>query len=234
MLFASLDARFAADTAVVQGSVRTRNPGDGPSSLVAAVGNVLDDAVAASRDQLGWHVPLRGSNMAFRRDVLERLPWTRHGLTEDAEYSAKLHDAGVRIHFEPGAIARSESPARLDALCQQRRRWCAAFQSGGPQAWLDSKPAVLAHLLLTTFVTGVAAMMLAKPLSLVLFGWLAAIWMMTFAVYGSSLAATRGSAKSLMGIPRVVLRLLAVTVGRGETQWRRTRRVAEGLNQSPL
>ena len=38
------DSRFAAGADVVQGSIRTRNAGTG-ASLVAAVGNVLDDPI---------------------------------------------------------------------------------------------------------------------------------------------------------------------------------------------
>jgi len=203
-----------ADCEVVQGSIRTRNSGDGASGLVAAIGNKLDDAVSTGRDRLGWRVPLRGSNMAFRREVLERVPWTCHGLTEDAEYGEKLRATGVRVRFEPRAKARSESPARLDVLTQQRRRWRAAI------TWstlLDSKPLVLAHLLLTTVV--VIAVGEFKV-------WLAAIWLLTCAVYLPVLEVR--SLQLLPGIPRVIWRLLVVTLGRSESTWQRTRRVVEG------
>jgi hypothetical protein len=92
---------------------------------------------------------------------------------------------------------------------------------------LDSKPIVIAQLGLTTLVTIIAAGMLEKPVSLILLRWLAAIWLMTAAVYCSALAIVGGSTTSLFGIPSVVLNLLVVTVRRGESTWQRTRRQAE-------
>lgn len=215
------DARLATSQ-VVQGSIRTRNSGDGPSGLVAAVGNVLDDAISAGRDRLGWPVPLRGSNMAFRREVLEAIPWSCHGLTEDAEYAAKLSTAGIAIRFEPAARARSESPAKMDALMQQRRRWRAAFTLS---TMLESKPLVLAQLMLTTLIVAI----FREPVFL---AWLAVIWLMTVVVYFYALSRIEDfSLRSCLALPRVVVRLALVTLAgpfSRNHEWHRTRRAGEG------
>lgn len=223
------DACFARGDLVVQGSIRTRDIGYGASAIVAAVGNVMDDAIAAGRDQLGWRVRLRGSNMAFRREVLETVPWTCHGLTEDAEYGSTLHAAGVPIRFEAAAKARSESPGNLTDLSQQRRRWRAALG----WHWLESKPLVLSHLMLTSLFVATVVRLVPETTAVTLV-WLALLWLVTAAVYLQALRQLeqRFSLTILFVIPRVVLRLVAVTLGglfRREADWQRTRRAAENL-----
>jgi cellulose synthase/poly-beta-1,6-N-acetylglucosamine synthase-like glycosyltransferase len=219
------DAKFAAGALAVQGSIRTRNSGDGATAFVAAVGNVLDDAIAAGRDRLGWRVPLRGSNMAFRREILEDCPWDCHGLTEDAEYSAKLKSAGIRVRFEPNAIVRSESPDQLQSMTQQRRRWRAALC--GPMTWLESKPIVLAHFALTTLIVLVASTMLSRQTSMIIISWLLILYILTISVYGFAFTTIPLPVRNLIGAPRVILRLLSVSLGRRDTTWRRTPRNSE-------
>src|SRR5262249_22119929 len=67
-----LDAAFAAGAEAVQCAVRSRNADAGPAGYVAAVGAAVDEAVAIGQDRLGLSVGLRGTGMAFRREVLER------------------------------------------------------------------------------------------------------------------------------------------------------------------
>ena len=69
---------------------------------VAAVGAAFDRASAAGRDRLGLGVPLRGTGMAFRREVLERVPWDAFGPVEDAEYADRLHWAENGERFDLG------------------------------------------------------------------------------------------------------------------------------------
>ena len=119
----ALDAEFTAGAVVAQGAVRSRNADDGPAGLVAAVGAAFDDATAAGWDWLGFAVPLRGTGMALRREVLEQIPWTAYGLVEDAEYAIRLKRAGVRVRYCDGAEVTSDAPPSVADLCQQRRRW---------------------------------------------------------------------------------------------------------------
>ena len=136
-----LDAAFVAGADAVQCAVRSRNADDGPAGYVAAVGAAFDRASAAGRARLGLGVPLRGTGMAFRRDVLTRVPWDAFGPVEDAEYAARLREAGVRVRFAGGAVVACDAPAAVADLCRQRRRWRAAA------GFFSSKPLVLAELL---------------------------------------------------------------------------------------
>lgn len=135
----ALDHLFATGAAVAQAAVRSANADDGPAGFVAAVGAAFDAGTAAGWDALGFSVPLRGTGMAFRREVLERVPWNAFGAVEDAEYSARLKRAGVRVRYCPGAEVSCEAPPSVADLCRQRRRWRGA-------GLLASKPLVLAYV----------------------------------------------------------------------------------------
>ena len=141
----ALDAMFAAGAEAVQAAVRARNADGGAAGFVSAVGAAFDDATAAGWDRLGFSVPLRGTGMAFRCALLERVPWRAFGLVEDAEYGTQLKAAGVRVRYCGGAEVASEAPPSVAALCRQRRRWRGA-------GLLASKPLVLAHLVLALTV----------------------------------------------------------------------------------
>lgn len=221
------DAELCGGAAVVQATVRYAGPDAGPSGLVTAVGSEIENGVQAGLTALGRTVWLRGTGMAFRRDVLERFPWDAFGLTEDVEYAGRLRAAGVRVRCVPGAVVRSEPPPGTGALCRQRRRWRAALFAGG-KSWLDravtSKPLVLGHLLLTLAAAGVTG----EP---ALIGWAAGVVLLTAVVYGRAVRRAGGSAtgRHLWQVPGVVARLAWVTAGgfvRQVDAWERTPRAA--------
>ncbi len=224
-----LDRQFAAGTEVVQVGVVTRNADDGPTGLIGAVGNAFDNLLSAGKDRLGFAVPLRGSGMAFRRSVLERFPWDSYGLTEDAEYSDRLREAGVRVRFEAEPLVRSESPARSSDLYQQRRRWRAAIfgRSGLLFNWLESKPLVLAQLVAAGVVVFACD---SEPAFTI---WYLSLIALTIALYSCVLFHVGLNANRLRNIvktPWIVGRLAFVTIGGllgKPLDWQRTRRAAE-------
>ena len=215
----------------VQAAVVPRNPEALPAGLVAAVGSELENAVAAGRSGLGLAVALRGTGMMFRADLLRRLPWTGFGLTEDAEYTATLRAAGVRVRFVPAAVVRTEVPPTGAALCTQRRRWRAALAGGGAgraDRLLASKPLVLAHLLLT--VAAVAA--LAPVLPLWVEAWAGGLLLLTGATYLRAMARCDGrvSPAAFLRAGGLAAKLGAVTLAglaRRPAAWERTPRAAE-------
>jgi cellulose synthase/poly-beta-1,6-N-acetylglucosamine synthase-like glycosyltransferase len=66
---------------------------------------------------------LRGTGMALSTDLLEQVPWEARGITEDAEYSARLVSRGIRVRFLPGVYVRSAAPSTVRQLEIQRSRW---------------------------------------------------------------------------------------------------------------
>ena len=212
----AFDALFAEGADAVQATVRSRSADDGPAGFVAAVGTEFDDATAAGWDRLGFSVALRGTGMAFRRELLERVPWDAFGLVEDAEYGSRLKRAGVRVRYCGGAEVRGEAPPSVADLCQQRRRWRAA-------GMLVSKPLVLAHLALAVVVS-VACGFGVWP------AVLAAVFALLYLRAICAVGLTRQRFGALLRSPVVVVRLgwvtLAGAVCRGGV-WERTRRAAE-------
>ena len=206
----ALNATLNAGAVAVQAAVRSRNADAGPAGYVAAVGAAVDAAAAAGRDRLGLSVPLRGTGMCFRREVLERVPWDAFGPVEDAEYAKRLAAAGVRVRFCGEAVVSCDAPAAVDALCRQRRRWRAAAR------FVASKPLVLLHLAATLGVCAACGVWL-WPLVLVL---------LTGGVYVRAMAdvgVTGGRLRLLVGSAAVVARLgwltLAGFVRPKPTRW---------------
>jgi cellulose synthase/poly-beta-1,6-N-acetylglucosamine synthase-like glycosyltransferase len=72
--------------------------------------------------RLGGSCPLFGNGMAFRIDVLRRLPPSDH-LTEDLETALELVEHGETVTFVPDARIEAEMPATLEASRTQHERW---------------------------------------------------------------------------------------------------------------
>lgn len=211
----AFDAMLTDGADAIQAAVRTRTA-DGPAELVTAVGAAFDDATAAGWDRLGCSVPLRGTGMAFRRELLERMPWDAFGVVEDAEYSSRLKKAGVRVRYCADAEVRSEAPPSVAALCRQRRRWRAA-------GMLVSKPLVLG------FAGGAVVAGAACGFAV----WSALLTIAFALLYLRAVCAVglnRKRVGSLLRSPLVVARLGWVTLAgvvRRSDVWERTTRAAE-------
>lgn len=223
-----LDAALTAGAEVAQAEYVYRDPAGTPAGLVTVVGAAIENAVSAGRAAGGLSVTLRGTGMAFRRAVLERVPWAAFGLTEDAEQSARLAAAGVRVRFVRGAEVRSDVPPTTDALWTQRRRWRAALtagRAGGVERWLGSKPLVLAQLMMTVGLVGVMAPWLPAGFAV----WAGGLLVGTAVVYGRAVRRCGGSVGRVVRAAGVTARLTGLTLGglRAErAAWERTPRAA--------
>ena len=73
--------------------------------------------------RLGMMVPLGGTTLFFRRDVLEELgAWDSHNVTEDADLGIRLCRAGYRTELMT-TVTREEANCRPLAWIKQRSRW---------------------------------------------------------------------------------------------------------------
>jgi cellulose synthase/poly-beta-1,6-N-acetylglucosamine synthase-like glycosyltransferase len=225
-----LDAALSAGAEVVQAEYVYRDPAGTPVGLVTVVGAAIENAVSAGRATLGLSVSLRGTGMAFRRAVLERVPWAGFGLTEDAEQSARLATAGVGVRFVRGAKVRSDVPPTTDALWTQRRRWRAALTAGRgglAERWLGSKPLVLAQLGLTVGVVAALGRWLPAGFA----AWAGGLVLGTAVVYGRAIRRSGGTISGVIRAAGVTARLAMLTVGGmggRRTIWERTPRAVDG------
>src|ERR1044072_1347026 len=61
--------------------------------------------------------------MGFRRELLERTPWSATGLVEDGEYHLHLVLAGERAEFVAEASVSQAVPTSMRASSEQQARW---------------------------------------------------------------------------------------------------------------
>ena len=80
--------------------------------------------VQAGRWMLMRVCSLPGTNLIIRRALLESLGgWDEKALTEDADLSIQIYQAGYRIKYVPYAITWEQEPEKLSTWFRQRIRW---------------------------------------------------------------------------------------------------------------
>ncbi|MBV9080173.1 MAG: glycosyltransferase family 2 protein [Elusimicrobia bacterium] len=80
--------------------------------------------VQAGRWKLLKIATLPGTNFIIRKDVIQKLGgWDTEALTEDAELSLRILEAGYRIKFVPYAVTWEQEPENLKTWFKQRTRW---------------------------------------------------------------------------------------------------------------
>ncbi len=77
--------------------------------------------------RLGLVVPLGGTTLFFRRDILERLGgWDAHNVTEDADLGIRLARHGYRTELV-ATVTAEEANCRLFPWVKQRSRWIKGY-----------------------------------------------------------------------------------------------------------
>lgn len=77
--------------------------------------------------KLGLVIPLGGTTLFFRRDILEQLcGWDAHNVTEDADLGVRLARAGYVTELLP-TVTYEEANCRLWPWVRQRSRWLKGF-----------------------------------------------------------------------------------------------------------
>lgn len=67
---------------------------------------------------------LPGTNYVILRALVEKLGgWDEQALTEDAEMSVRIYQAGYQIQFVPASVTWEQEPEGLRVWFRQRRRW---------------------------------------------------------------------------------------------------------------
>ncbi|MCX5789697.1 MAG: glycosyltransferase family 2 protein [Elusimicrobia bacterium] len=80
--------------------------------------------VQAGRWKLLKIATLSGTNYIVRKDVLDEVGgWDEEALTEDAELSLRILEAGYRIKFVPYSTTWEQEPEDLRTWFKQRTRW---------------------------------------------------------------------------------------------------------------
>ncbi len=84
--------------------------------------------VQAGRWVLLRFCALPGTNYVIRRQALETVGgWDEQALTEDAELTIRLYEAGYRVKFLPYAVTWEQEPETLATWWRQRNRWVRGY-----------------------------------------------------------------------------------------------------------
>ncbi len=125
-LFEVLDGFFQAGADAVQANHLVNNADASPIAYAAAVGRALEyDLLYAAKSALGLSVLLVGTGMAFRRQLLEAVPWNSHTCAEDTEYTLELARHGTRVQFASNGFVHCSGATSRRELDVQRSRWAA-------------------------------------------------------------------------------------------------------------
>lgn len=121
-------ARGGADLACVQGVLDYYNPG---TNWMARCFTIEYAAwfrlVLPGFARLGLVVPLGGTTLFFRRDVLDALGgWDAHNVTEDADLGVRLARHGWRTELIP-SVTLEEANCRIVPWVRQRSRWLKGY-----------------------------------------------------------------------------------------------------------
>ncbi|MDJ1007745.1 MAG: glycosyltransferase [Paracoccaceae bacterium] len=123
--------RFATagrDVACLQGRLDFYNPRTNWLARCFAIDYaVWFRVILPGLSRLGLPVPLGGTTLFFRRDVLNRLGgWDAHNVTEDADLGLRLSRMGWRTELIP-TVTEEEANCRLWPWIRQRSRWIKGY-----------------------------------------------------------------------------------------------------------
>jgi hypothetical protein len=123
-LLRAFEARFAAGASVVQARYRVGNPDESETAALRFAAFALMNTVRPlGKSALGLSSGLFGTGMAFRADVLRRVPWRSFSLLEDVEQHFRVIAAGERVVFAPEATVDSAMPTTTAGARDQQLRW---------------------------------------------------------------------------------------------------------------
>lgn len=91
-------------------------------ALIDAAFNVFNHLRMAGSVKLSGTAVLKGNGMAFRTSLLQRYGWPCHSIVEDMEFTLRLLQDGISVHYNPDAIIRSEMVTSASSASTQRSR----------------------------------------------------------------------------------------------------------------
>ena len=109
---------------VVQAYNGVSNPAAGwRPALIDAAFNVFNHLRLAGAIRLSGAGVLKGNGMAFETGLLRKYGWPCHSIVEDLEFTLRLLQDGIRVHYNPDAVVRSEMVTSGSNATSQRNRW---------------------------------------------------------------------------------------------------------------
>ncbi len=89
-------------------------------SLDYAIGQNIDKV---AQDYLDFMLVIPGAAGAFRTHIFRSLGFDHDTLTEDLDFTYKMHERGYKIKYDRKAVCYTQDPMTLNAYINQMRRW---------------------------------------------------------------------------------------------------------------
>lgn len=142
--------------------------------------SILFRLILPALDRMCLPIPLGGTSVFFRRDILEKLGrWDAHNVTEDADLGYRLYRLGYRCAWID-AVTYEEANYRLVAWIKQRSRWLKGLFI---TALVHFKTPLKLHAQIGSLATFTMVSMLIVPWILCpLVPLILPLWLLTFGV----------------------------------------------------
>ncbi|NLI91199.1 MAG: glycosyltransferase family 2 protein [Peptococcaceae bacterium] len=119
-----MNVKLCEGEKIIQGYIDSKNPFDTWVTNTFSIAFwLMNRLIQLARFNLGISNTLAGTGMCISYDVLKRLGWGAHSLTEDLEFTMKALVYGVKTSWAHDAIVYDEKPLSFMQSCRQRKRW---------------------------------------------------------------------------------------------------------------
>lgn len=118
-----LNQAFLQGKHVVQMNVERETEASTVGAAVAVPELLSQEVDDQARVRLGWSAPLRGTGMAFRREIFGQVGVQLRTRAEDLELSLRLAAAGLSVTKIANAIVYDPKPLEVTGATRQRARW---------------------------------------------------------------------------------------------------------------
>lgn len=109
---------------IIQGYIDSKNPYDTWVTNTFSIAFwLMNRLIQLSRYNLGISNTLAGTGMCISYEVLKKLGWGAHSLTEDLEFTMKGLANGIKTSWAHDAVVYDEKPLTFMQSCRQRKRW---------------------------------------------------------------------------------------------------------------
>ncbi|NLP45119.1 MAG: glycosyltransferase family 2 protein [Peptococcaceae bacterium] len=109
---------------IVQGYIDSKNPYDTWVTNTFSIAFwLMNRMIQLARFNLGISNVLAGTGMCISTDVLKKVGWGAHSLTEDLEFTMKALMYGIKTSWAHDAVVYDEKPLTFMQSFHQRKRW---------------------------------------------------------------------------------------------------------------
>jgi len=119
-----MNSKLCQGEKIIQGYVDSKNPYDTWVTNTFSIAFwLMNRMIQLARFNLGISNTLAGTGMCISYEVLKKLGWGAHSLTEDLEFTMRALVHGIKTSWAHDAVVYDEKPLTFMQSCRQRKRW---------------------------------------------------------------------------------------------------------------